>query len=160
MAEIDLRFRSELSASPERVWQWMTSAAGISRELWPILKMTMPRGLASIADLPVRPGERLFRSWFLLFGFLPIDRSDLTLTELDPGKGFVEESPMLSMKLWRHRRTLEPTAGGTALTDHLTFEPRLARGPTAAFVRALFIHRHAVLQRELGQRGSSARIPG
>jgi ligand-binding SRPBCC domain-containing protein len=145
-----LTFRSELRASPARAWNWITSVEGISRELWPILKMTVPRHLRTLGDTPVEPGQPLFRSWVLLFGVLPIDRSDLTLLELHDGTGFVEQSPMLSMRLWRHERILEPHGAGTLLTDTLTFTPRFARALTRWFIQTVFTHRHAVLRRELG----------
>lgn len=145
-----LSFESELLAPPERVWSWATSMTGILAELRPIARMTMPRGLASLLDVEVELGKPLARSWFLLFGFLPLDRSDLTLIELDEGRGFVEESPMLSMRLWRHERTIEPLAGGSRITDRLTFESRIAAPLVEWFVAALFRHRHRVLRRELG----------
>jgi ligand-binding SRPBCC domain-containing protein len=145
-----LSYRSELAASPERVWAWIVSAAGIARELRPIMKMTMPRGLVNLDDVTVEPGKPLFRSWLLLFGLLPFDFSDLTLLRLDPGRGFLEESPMRSMKRWRHERWLEPAGAGTVLTDRLTFEPRFAAPLVTAFVRALFANRHRVLRRDLG----------
>ena len=144
---VELEFRSELPAPADAVWRWLVSAEGISRELWPIMKMTMPRGVTSIADLAIVPGKPLFRSWILLGGILPIDRSDLTLLELHPGKGFVEESPMLSMKRWRHVRTLSPRDGITELTDRLTFEPRFATPLARWFIGVVFRHRHAVLRR-------------
>ena len=155
MGEVVLTFRSELRASSDQVWSWITSVDGISRELWPILRMTTPRGLRSLRDVRIEPGRRLFRSWVLLFGILPIDRSDLTLLRLDDGSGFVEQSPMLSMRLWRHERWLEPSGDGTALTDRLTFVPRLATAVTRWFIVTVFAHRHAVLRRALGD-GSSA----
>jgi len=76
--------------------------------------------------VPIEPGKPLFRSWILLFGIIPIDRSDLTLLRLEDGRGFVEQSPMLSMSLWRHVRTLEADGETNAVTDELTFRPRLA----------------------------------
>src|SRR5262249_32156412 len=118
----------------------------------PFFRMTVPPGVRNITDVTVRPGEALFRSRILLFGVLPIDHSDLTLLELRPGEGFVEESPMGSMRLWRHERWLEPLAGATAgviLTDRLTFEPRWARSLVAWFIATAFRHRHAVLRRAL-----------
>jgi len=150
MGEAVLTFRSELAAPPERVWEWMTSFDGISRELSPILRMTAPRDVRTIGDARIEPGRPLFRSWVLLFGVLPIDRSDLTLLRLDPGRGFVEESPMLSMRLWRHERWLEAGVGGTVLTDRLTFRPRLAAPLVVWFIGRVFAHRHAVLRRALG----------
>ena len=144
-----LTFRSELSASPERVWKWLTSVRGIQAEMSPIMKMTAPNSMAGLDDVAVVPGKRLFRSWVLLFGVLPIDRSDLTLLSIDPGRGFVEESPMLSMKLWRHERSITTKGAGTVLTDQLTFEPRFARTFTTWFIRKVFEHRHRVLRERL-----------
>ncbi len=124
--------------------------AGILAELRPIARMTAPRGLATILDVDVQLGRPLIRSWFLLFGFLPLDRSDLTLIELDVGHRFVEESPMLSMRLWRHERTIAALPGGSSITDRLTFEPRVGGRLVKWFIAALFRHRHRVLGRELG----------
>jgi len=148
----ELVFRSELRAPAAAVWAWIVSVEGIGREMWPVLRMTTPRGVGSIAELEVRPGERLFRSRLLLLGVLPIGRSDLTLVELVPGEGFVEESPMTAMKRWRHERRIAPGAGGggSVLTDRLTFEPRWAKGIVAWCIGRFFRHRHAVLRRHLG----------
>ena len=154
MSRAVLTFTSDLAASPEDVWRWITSMEGISRELSPILKMTAPRGVTDISRVQLTPGKPLFRSWVLLFGILPIDRSDLTLLTLEAGKGFVEQSPMLSMKTWRHERRLEPNDGGTSLTDRLIFQPRIATSVTRWFIKAVFNHRHEVLRRHLGARGA------
>ena len=144
-----LTFKSELAAPPDKVWRWMTSLKGISAEMWPIMKMTVPAGKTQIDDVNVVPGQRLFRSWVLLFGVLPIDRSDLTLLSIDPGRGFVEQSPMLSMSLWRHERWIAARDTGTVLTDKLTFEPRTLPSVTAWFIRKVFEHRHRVLREQL-----------
>lgn len=151
-----LTFSSDLNASPERVWQWMTSTSGILQEMAPLMRMTVPSSFTDLSTSAVPLGQRLFRSWVLLFGVLPIDRSDLTLLSLDPGKGFVEESPMLTMKLWRHERTIQVVDGRTRLTDRLTFEPRFASSLVSWFVDTMFTHRHAVLRRELGGAANSA----
>jgi ligand-binding SRPBCC domain-containing protein len=149
VSRIVLTFSSDLSASPERAWEWMTSTAGILKEMAPIMRMTVPSSFEDLASSTVPLGQRLFRSWVLLFGVLPIDRSDLTLLSLDVGKGFVEESPMLTMKLWRHERTIQAVESRTRLTDRLTFEPRFASPLIAWFIRTIFEHRHRVLRKEL-----------
>ena len=154
MARFSLSFESELEASPDQAWSWVTSMAGILAELRPVARMTAPRGITSILDVDVKLGAPLTRSWFLLFGFLPLDRSDLTLVELDEGRGFVEQSPMLSMRLWRHERTIDPVAGGCKISDRLTFEPRFLPQLGKWFIAALFRHRHRVLRRELGAMAS------
>ena len=110
----------------------------------------MPPGISNIFEVDARLGRPLFRSWVLLLGVLPIDRSDLTLIELDVGHRFLEESPMFSMKLWRHERTIEPRENGCTLTDRLEFQPRVAVAVTRWFIATVFTHRHAVIRRKLG----------
>ena len=150
---IALRFASTLPAPREAVWQWITSWAGIRRETMPFFAMTAPRGMRSIAQVQVVPGQRLFRSYLLFGGLLPLDILDLTVIDIRPGHGFTERSPMLSMKRWQHQREiLDAPGGGVELVDTLSFEPRLARGLTRWFVTRLFQHRHAVLRRAFGRR--------
>lgn len=144
-----LSFSSQLQASPQTAWQWITSVKGITREIMPLMRMSFPRGVSSLTDLMIEPGRPLFRSILYLGGLLPMDGSLLTLLELRPGEGFVEQSPMLSMKLWRHERSITPTNEGCTVTDVLTFEPRFATPLVGWFVRQLFTHRHQVLRRYL-----------
>ena len=151
--QISLKFESKLSASHERVWKWITSFDEISAEMWPFFRMTAPKQIRSIEDVCVKLGTPLFRSYVFLFGFLPIDYSDITLIELQRGQGFVEQSHMGSMKLWRHERRIlsdpaEPSA--VLLVDKLTFQPRFATGVVSWFIRRVFEHRHAVLRAKLG----------
>ena len=91
---ISLRFESQLDAPPDRIWEWITSLDGISTEMWPFFRMTFPKGVRSLNDVVIKPGIRIFRSYIFLFGILPVDYSDMTLMELDIGRGFVEQSPM------------------------------------------------------------------
>lgn len=150
---ISLRCESRLQATPEEVWAWITSVQGIAAEMAPWFRMTTPRHVRSLTDLDIRPGERLFRSHILLFGILPVDYSDLTLLKLREGRGFIEQSPMGSMKSWRHERLIIP--GGAAepeavvLIDQITFEPRFCNRLTHSLVRRFFAHRHAVLRKNL-----------
>lgn len=150
---ISLRFESRLNAPAECVWEWISSIRGIRAELRPFLLMTAPKGIRSLDDIPVTPGKRMFRSRIFLFGVLPIDYSDMTLEELSIGSGFIEQSPMGSMKSWRHERRIIPcTADPDAvlLVDRLTFRPRMASGLVGWFIRRLFLHRHKVLRSNLG----------
>jgi len=144
-----LRFESVVPLPAPTVWQWVTSLEGIAAEMWPYFRMTAPKNVKSIADVTVVPGERLFRSRIYLFGFLPFGYDDMTLVEYREGNGFVEESPMSSMKLWRHQRDIEATETGTRITDQLTFEPRRAAKFVGWFMQRVFRHRHSVIERTL-----------
>ena len=143
---------SVVGASPEAVWRRVSSFEGVNDELRPVLRMTAPRHLRALDPAEVPLGERLFRSWVLLFGVLPFDYDDLTLVRIDPGRGFLERSKMLSQRLWEHERTLQPAAGGCRVTDRLRFEPRVpgTGALSAAFVRRVFRHRHRRLRRRFG----------
>lgn len=141
---------STVSASPVEAWRWITSVKGISTELAPVIRMSVPRGVTALSDLPIQPGKPLFRSIIYLFGVLPADYSNLTLLELNEGVGFVEQSPMGSMRLWRHERTIQPLTSGCRITDSLTFEPRIAATISSWVVKKLFRHRHQVLRAHLG----------
>ena len=149
---ISMVFESKLSQPKDQIWKWMTSVEGISAELWPLLRMTTPRGVHNLADLNFKSGRRLFRSYLLLFGFLPIDYSDLTLVEFN-SDGFIEQSPMGFIKFWRHERFLEVRESNPSqvfLVDKLTFEPLIAQNFAKWFTRKLFEHRHVVLRRRFG----------
>ena len=147
----ELSVASELRASPEAVWQHATDAVGMNRELRPWLRMTFPGGSGDFLET-WRPGERLFRAWILLFGVIPIEYDDVTIWELEPGRRFLERSPMLTQRVWEHERTIEPLPGGCRLTDRVRFVPRLGLlGPVLAPVfRAVFRWRHHKLRRIFG----------
>jgi len=139
---------SIVPASPARVWERITTMEGINHELMPIARMTHPRGMTELDPAEVPIGRRLFRSWILLFGVLPIDYDDITLLRFTPGVGFAESSPMLSQRRWDHERTLEDAHGACRVTDRVAFAPRvrlLGRMLRAVF-HQVFLHRHRRLR--------------
>jgi hypothetical protein len=143
---------SRLAAPAPAVWERAMSAEGINAELGPLLRMTVPRGLDSLDLHALEPGP-LGRSWLLLFGFLPFDYDAIGLEWIEPGRGFLERSTMLSQRLWEHERTIEADGeGGATLVDRLAWEPRLPL-PGAAMrplIAAIFRHRHKQLRRHFG----------
>ena len=145
---------STLAAAPESVWAHATSLASINREMAPWLEMSAPAELqgVSLDDPRVVPGEELFASTVRFLGFLPVDRMHVTIVELERGRRFVEESPMLAMRRWRHEREIVPAGAGCTLRDTLTFEPRIALATPAVRIAlgAFFTHRHRVLRRLFG----------
>ena len=149
---ITLRFESQLAAAPDTVWRRVTSVDGIADEMTPLLRMTFPRGMSALPEDGFVPGRKLCRSWLLLLRVLPVDWSDLTLVELEPGRRFLERSPMLSMAFWQHERIVAPSTQGTTVVDNLTFRPRLLPHVLArASVALFFRHRHARLRRRFGK---------
>lgn len=143
---------SRVLAPCSRVWDRVSSMDGVNYELAPLLRMTHPADVADLNPTNVPLGERLFRSWILLFGLIPFDYDDLVLVRVEEGRGFLERSSMLSMSVWEHERTLEDAAGGCVVTDRIRFVPRLPLIGRALrpLLRAFFRHRHRRLRAYFG----------
>jgi hypothetical protein len=113
--------------------------------------MTFPSG---ISDLTAawRPGERLFRSWLLAAGVVPIEYDDVVLEEVEPGRRFLERSALLTQRVWEHERIIELASQGCRVTDRIRFVPRCPR--LAAFYssvfKAVFRWRHRKLRHLFG----------
>jgi ligand-binding SRPBCC domain-containing protein len=148
--------RSFLEATPAAVWARVASFEGINDEFAGLLRMTAPREVKERGLDGVVVGERLCRSWLLLFGLIPFDYDDITVVELDPPHGFLERSTMLSNRVWEHRRSIEPAEGGCVVTDAIRYEPRL---PTPHAIQRrvyalVFAIRHRRLRRRFGGRAA------
>jgi ligand-binding SRPBCC domain-containing protein len=120
----------------------------------PLMRMTAPANVDALRPEDIVPGQRLFRSWVLLFGVIPFDYDDITIERIEPGRGFHERSKMLSQRVWEHERWLEPEGEGCLVTDRLHFEPRLGLPGTwlQPLIRAIFRHRHRRLRKYFGGR--------
>lgn len=144
---IELRFESTLPTTPDIAWRWITDVRHLREEMRPWLWMSVPRGIHSLEDVPRVPGRPLFTSWLWLLGLFPLGTSRLTVLTIEARRGFVEQSPMTGMRLWRHARHLEPVAGSVRLVDRLSVEPRLPAPLVRLFLRLLFASRHRTLRR-------------
>jgi ligand-binding SRPBCC domain-containing protein len=135
---------SEVAAAPQQVWERVISPEGINHEMRPWMRMTMPEGVDALTPQNIQLGKPIGRSWILLFGVLPFDYDDVTIVEMEEGRRFLERSKMLSQRSWEHERTVEPTEGGSSVTDRIRMEPRLGL-PGAMLkpvIRRFFRHRH------------------
>jgi hypothetical protein len=144
---------SRLEADAATLWDRVTTPDGINDEMRPYLRMTIPRGVERLDPESVEVGERIGRSWILLFGLIPFDYDDPTLVRLEPGRGFLERSQMLSQRSWEHERTVEPDPrGGCLITDRVRWEPRLGLpgAPLRPLIGWFFRHRHSRLRRRFG----------
>ena len=147
----EFRIASTLAAPPAAVWERAMSAEGINAELGPLLRMTVPRGVESLDLHQLQPGP-VGRSWVLLFGLVPVEYDEIGLARIEPGRGFLERSTMLSQRLWEHERTIEPGGEGAVIADRLAWEPRLPLPGRLLrpVIAAVFGHRHRQLRRRFG----------
>lgn len=146
------QIQSDLAEQADRVWQQVTELPGINYELMPLMRMTVPDGIAGATLDDVALRTPLGRSWLLLFGVLPVDYDALTIAERGPGNRFLEQSQMLTQKSWGHERIVEPVPGGCRVTDRLRWEGRVP--PLGLVYRVMvpviFGHRHRRLRERFG----------
>ncbi|GAA3916292.1 hypothetical protein [Litoribacillus peritrichatus] len=147
---VRLTFKSTLNAKPEDVWAWALSEKGINSELRPLLKMTALSSMTAETANELTLGQPIAHSWLMLFGIIPIDRSELTFVEFESGKRFLEQSPMFSMKQWQHERVILPAESGTVITDTLLFDSLLWNPLSKIMVSVLFRNRHKKLKAHFG----------
>jgi hypothetical protein len=148
-----LSFTSHLAAAAPVVWEVVGTMPGVNAELAPWLRMSTPARAEGLRIEDAPTGKRLFSSWLLFGGWLPVDRHHLQLAEIARGRGFVEQSTSWSQRLWEHRRVVEPRGDDACIvSDRLTFVPRVAlAGPLLVrVVGALFRHRHRRLRARFG----------
>ena len=144
--------RSRLQASPERLWDHISSMDGVNYELGPWLRMTHPPEIDRLDESVGELGKPVFRSWVKLLGVLPVEYDDLTLRAVDVGRGFVEQSPLLTQKLWEHERAIQPGEHGCELVDRICHVPRvpIARRVQSGLLHQVFLHRHRRLRKRFG----------
>jgi len=141
-----------VAAEPAVVWRHAVSPSGVNRELRPLLRMTFPSDIGDLTA-PWQPGERLFRSWLLLGGVVPIEYDDIVFEEVESGHRFLERSTLLSQRVWEHERRIEPALGGSRVTDRVRFVPRCPclAGVYRLVFRAVFRWRHHNLRGLFGE---------
>jgi hypothetical protein len=142
--------RSSLVAAPAAdVWARVVTPEGINDEFRPWLTMSMPKSAAEVSIDTLELGKPVGRSWIRLFGVLPVDYDDLTIVEVEPGRRFLEQSRLFSAPQWQHERIVEPVvAGGSRITDRLTFTPRRGFGLLGPrLIQLIFWYRHRRLVR-------------
>ncbi len=153
MAEIELTFSTTVAASRPEVWARVATMDGVNDELMPLVRMTHPAHLQSLADVDVQPGAVLHRCWLLAGGFVPVDRHALALERVMDGEGFDEESTSWLQRRWCHERRLaDAPGGGTMVSDRLVVVPRMALAAplTRWVVGVVFRHRHRRLLARFG----------
>lgn len=149
----EITVSSHLGGTPSQVWDRVITPEGIRDEMQPYLRMTLPPGVERLDPESIELGKKIGRSWILLFGLLPFDYDDITLVRIEPERGFLERSQMLSQRVWEHERTIGPAAeGGCLITDRVNWQPRLGLPgqPLRPVIAWFFRHRHKRLQRHFG----------
>ena len=127
----------------------MVTPEGINDELRPWMTMSMPRGAKDFTVDTVPVGTPVGRCWMRLFGVLPFDYDDLMIADRG-GRGFDEQSTMLSMRSWRHDAPSIPQAMPKplcAIASHSSYAlPCACCDPLSPQVPRLFGHRQRRLQ--------------
>ena len=153
---------SVFKAPKWKIWNNISTFQGVNYELFPFLRMTCPEPNARLSiDMVTK--DPLFRSWLLLFGFLPIEFDLIRIDSIEEGTSFKERSSMFLMQEWHHDRSLESVTiegyeeGCTKVIDKLSFRPRIFNLLFGYFlkhvVKFLFTYRHYRLASMFGRFG-------
>lgn len=152
-------YSSDLPVPAEDILATLTMS-GVNAELSPLVRMTAPElfSVQSILEWPEK--KRLFQSWILLFGFLPIDLHTFYFEVINSNEGFVERSTSWTNQYWRHTRKVVPDSSGCHVMDTVEYKSRL---PLIDWVvkpmyRLVFLCRHRNLRSRYGGRASQIRI--
>lgn len=146
-----LYFSSNLPVSVDEVLMTLTME-GVNTELNPFVRMTAPSAYSrrNILDWPKK--QALFKSWILLFKFLPIDRHAFYFDAINPQAGFSESSSSWTNRYWNHERKVIAEGTGCRVIDTVHYQSRipfidLLLQPIYRFV---FWQRHKYLRRHYG----------
>ncbi len=117
-------FSSTPSVPAEEFLTTLTMA-GVNAELHPLVRMTAPESFSarSILDWPQQ--QRLFQSWILLLGLIPIDRHTFFFEVIDAQRGFSERSTSWTNAFWSHERKVVAVGPGCRVTDLVGFKSRV-----------------------------------
>lgn len=117
-------FSSDLLAPAEKLLTTLTMD-GVNSELSPLVRMTAPESYSTCSILDWPEQQKLFKSWVLLFGFLPIDRHTFFFEAINAEAGFSERSEPWTNEYWGHKRTVVAAASGCRVTDTVGFKSRV-----------------------------------
>ncbi|MCU0447390.1 MAG: hypothetical protein MUE85_21040 [Microscillaceae bacterium] len=149
--EFHFRIDSILTASPAQVWQHANNFDGVNYELMPWAKMTAGASTPALSIEALPTGKNPFKSWILLFGFIPFDLHYLGMEKVSK-QGFSEKSYSFWQKLWKHERRLMELGNNCLVVDEVTFSPRIAL--LGYLLKPIFMivfrHRHYQLWKKFG----------
>ncbi len=150
----EFSIQSDLAVAPAAFWA-ATSMSSVNWELAPIVRMSAPREWQDCAIERWETGSKLFDSWILLFGFVPVDLHSFRLQEIFADSGFQECSSSWMNKEWRHRRIALAGGQGCIVTDHVVVVGRipLLSALLMPVYRFVFRHRHRRLRKQYKKAG-------
>ena len=100
MSEMIIQRSSHLSEDSGGIWRVIGTMRGVNAELMPWIRMTVPRVYAEVCFEEMPRDTVAFKSWILLFGFIPIDRHTFLWVRVESAVSFVEESSSWLQRRW------------------------------------------------------------
>ncbi len=90
MKDYTFKVQSTIHLNSSDVWNIISTMEQVNNELFPFARMTYPVNKNHFCNLIEASNEKLFTSWILLFGILPIDIHFLKLEKIEEGKHFMK----------------------------------------------------------------------
>ena len=119
-----ISFSSDLPVKADEILATLTMH-GVNTELRPLIRMTAPQAYSERSILDWSEQQKLFDSWILLFGCLPIDRHSFYFDVIDENEGFSEHSTSWTNKYWKHDRRVASQESGCRVVDTVRYKSRI-----------------------------------
>ena len=149
LPSLKLCFRSKCNINPDALWISINCIKSLNRELRPVMYMTCPNDYKEKPFDEYPAGIHTFKSYVLFLGFIPIERTNIKMIQIFPGRGFSEDSTMIFSSSWKHKRILISDGDGTIVTDELDITHRLIifKPVLWLFANMIFFVRHGKLKK-------------
>lgn len=152
MAFYQLRTSQKIPATVERVWDFISSPANLSK----ITPEHMGFDITS-GDLP----ERMYPGMVISYKVSPLLGIKMTwvteITHVEEGVYFVDEQRVGPYALWHHEHFIEPIEGGVLMRDIVSYSPPLGfLGALANAIvirhqlKGIFAYRHKAVEALFG----------
>lgn len=142
-------FELRVDASPEKVWEFHSSAQALS-------KLTPPNKRVKLLsrDLSVFDGA-IHEMRIMLFGFIP-STWRARIDQVTPPYGFTDQAEKSPFAFWRHRHDFIPDGDGTIIRDIVVYEMPFGKLGKAVHklllskdIERLFAFRHQATKKAL-----------
>lgn len=132
MAIYQLKTTQKIPASPEAVWDFISSPQNLSKITPPYMGFVITNGL-----IP----EKMYPGMIISYKVSPVLNIPMNwvteITHVEPGVYFVDEQRVGPYAIWHHQHKITPIEGGVLMEDIVTYRPPM--GFLGKLANALFI---------------------
>lgn len=132
MAIYQLNTSQKIPASPDAVWDFISSPKNLSKITPPYMSFVITNG-----PIP----EKMYPGMIISYKVSPLMNIPMDwvteITHVEPGVYFVDEQRVGPYAIWHHQHKITPIDGGVLMEDIVSYRPPF--GPLGKIANELFI---------------------